>query len=75
MVGMWMDRYGASGLDAEKATLNIYFHAVPADASPPVAADHEVTEIAWFSPEELPRDLAFPGHLPAVLRAWRAAQP
>ncbi len=71
LAGMWMDRYGTSGPDAEKTTLNIYFHATPADDSPAVPADDEVTEIGWFGPEDLPLDLAFPGHLPAVLRSWK----
>ena len=35
---------------------------------------NEVAEIAWFAADELPEPLAFPGHLPAVLRAWRAAR-
>jgi hypothetical protein len=31
----------------------------------------EVAEIGWFAPDALPSELAFPNHVPAVLRAWR----
>jgi len=71
ILGMWMDRYAASGPNANKVTLNIYFHATVDDGANPTHDQNEVTEIAWFSPEDLPRELAFPGHVPAVLRAWK----
>jgi ADP-ribose pyrophosphatase YjhB (NUDIX family) len=71
LLGIWMDRYG-EGEDAE-ATLNVYYHAVP--AQPDVAASlnadaAEVAEIGWFAPDSLPRDQAFPEHQLAVLDAW-----
>jgi hypothetical protein len=34
---------------------------------------NEVTAAAWFKPDELPRELAFPGHIIPVLNAWRRA--
>ena len=71
VLGMWVDSYGAD--DTDKITLNIYFHASPRGPLETPAASHEVAEIAWFAPDELPADLAFPEHLPAVLRAWRAS--
>jgi 8-oxo-dGTP diphosphatase len=69
ILGMWIDTYGT---DADKVTLNIYFHAVPVPAT---AAEtrldpNEVAEIGWFAPGELPSELAFEGHVPEVLRAW-----
>ncbi len=70
ILGMWMDRYAASGPNADKVTLNIYFHATVEDGAHPSADPNEVAEIAWFGPQDLPREVAFPGHVPAVLRAW-----
>ena len=70
-LGMWIDRYAASGPNADKVTLNIYFHAV-ADGQGEARTDpNEVAEIGWFAPDELPTDVAFPKHVPEVLRAWR----
>jgi 8-oxo-dGTP diphosphatase len=70
VLGMWMDSYAA---DDDKVTLNIYFHATPREDAEPFADRTEVTEVGWFAPQDLPAQLAFPGHLPAVLRAWREA--
>jgi 8-oxo-dGTP diphosphatase len=71
ILGMWIDTYAPDGADAEKVTLNIYFHATPDPRGEARADPTEVAEIGWFAPAELPADLAFPGHLKAVLRAWR----
>jgi ADP-ribose pyrophosphatase YjhB (NUDIX family) len=71
ILGMWIDTYAPEGPEADKVTLNVYFHAT---AESPTAArtdPNEVAEIAWFEPDELPTEVAFPGHIPAVLRAWR----
>ena len=56
---------------ADKVTLNIYFHATAEGAAEARTDPNEVAEIGWFAPDELPGELAFPGHVPAVLRAWR----
>jgi ADP-ribose pyrophosphatase YjhB (NUDIX family) len=61
-VGVWMDTYA----DGEP-TLNLYWTAA-GDEGDPVAAD-DVSEVAWFSPDELPDSLAF--HIADVLDAWR----
>jgi hypothetical protein len=71
VLGMWMDSYAPGGPDADKTTLNIYFHATPEETADPRIDPNEVAEIAWFAPDELPEAVAFPGHIPAVLRAWR----
>ena len=71
VLGMWIDGYGPEGSD--KITLNIYFHASASGSTETRPDPHEIAEIAWFAPDELPQELAFPGHLPAVLRAWRAS--
>lgn len=71
VLGMWMDAYAPEGPEAEKITLNIYFHADADSCAEPVCDPAEVAEIGWFAPDALPSELAFPNHLPAVLRAWR----
>lgn len=61
-VGVWTDTYA----DGEP-TLNLYWTAEAPSGDPEPADD--VTEVAWFSPEELPDSLAF--HVGDVLEAWR----
>ena len=68
---MWIDTYAPEGAGADKVTLNIYFHATTRTGAPPRIDPNEVAEIGWFAPDQLPSDLAFPGHVPAVLREWR----
>ena len=67
-VGVWMDRYG----DAEDApaTLNMYWTARVVGGEPHPADD--VSELRWFSPDELPQDeeIAFRNVAPAI-QAWR----
>ena len=71
VLGMWIDTYSDQGKDADKVTLNIYFHATVGTGAQTTIDPNEVAEIGWFEADELPCDLAFPGHIPAVLRAWR----
>ena len=68
-LGMWMDDYG-DPRDLE-TTLNNYFHAVPVGEVDVDLDPKEVDEIGWFSPPSLPTSTAFPGHIPAVLEAWK----
>jgi 8-oxo-dGTP diphosphatase len=68
ILGMWVDSYTPDG---EKVTLNIYFHASADESKDAVLDPTEVAEIGWFAPDELPAQTAFPGHVPAVLRAWK----
>jgi hypothetical protein len=70
---MWIDTYAPDGADSDKVTLNIYFHATPAASSDARLDPNEVAEIGWFASNELPSDLAFPGHVPEVLGAWTRA--
>jgi ADP-ribose pyrophosphatase YjhB (NUDIX family) len=66
-MGVWMDRYP---YDADTAsTLNLYWTARVTRGSPEPADD--VSELAWFEPDELPAqdELAF--HIADVLRVWR----
>jgi 8-oxo-dGTP diphosphatase len=73
IVGMWIDSYAPEGPGADKVTLSIYFHATPSGSSEVRPDPGEVAEIRWFAPEGLPTDVAFPGHVPEVLRAWARA--
>lgn len=70
-VGVWIDRYG----DAEDAhaTLNLYWTARVLGGEAEAADD--VSEIAWFGPDELPPagQLAF--HIAEVLATWRQQHP
>lgn len=74
LVGMWIDSYAPSGPGADKVTLNIYFHAKAPASGEARSTASEVAEVGWFGADELPEPLAFPGHLPAVLFAWRTSQ-
>ena len=58
---------------ADKVTLNVYFHATPTGIAEARLDPNEVAEIGWFPSGELPSTLAFPGHIPKVLSAWRLA--
>jgi 8-oxo-dGTP diphosphatase len=66
-LGIWVDRYGDE-VDAH-ATINLYWTARVASGEPEPADD--VTELAWFAPDELPpaEELAF--HIAEVLAIWR----
>ena len=70
-----MDSYAPEGPDSEKATLNVYYHASVEGGAQAQTDPNEVAEVAWFDADALPRDLAFPGHVPAVLRAWLESTP
>lgn len=72
LAGMWMDHYGpVEDEDLRVSTLNIYFHALLEGDDRQNQDLSEIAEIGWFSPEELPRGIAFPAHEAKVLEAWR----
>jgi 8-oxo-dGTP diphosphatase len=74
MLGIWMDTYGSAvGSSPPDATMNCYYHAVPVDDAEPLVDLDEASEAAWFAPDRLPSDLAFPDHAGQVLEAWRSA--
>ncbi len=68
LLGIWMDWYG-DGADAN-STLNIFWRARVVGGE--LRAADDVSELAWFRPDELPpaEELAF-ALLPAVFAAWR----
>jgi 8-oxo-dGTP diphosphatase len=71
ILGMWIDTYAPDGENADKVTLNIYFHATAAPGARVILDPTEVAEIGWFSPDEIPEALAFPGHSGEVVGRWR----
>lgn len=70
LLGMWMDTYGTA--EYADAILNIYFLAHWDQATPPkVRLDpSEASEWQWFGAEEVPKDIGFPNHQPAVVATW-----
>jgi 8-oxo-dGTP diphosphatase len=71
-LGMWLDEYAEPGAIA-KTTLNIYYHAVPSGPVRLSPDGAEVVEAQFFAASDLPDAIAFPGHVPAALDAWRRA--
>jgi 8-oxo-dGTP diphosphatase len=71
-LGMWLDQY-QSRSDETKRTLNIYYHAVPVELTPWNLESTEIIEARFFPASQLPKELAFPGHVPEALNAWRKA--
>jgi 8-oxo-dGTP diphosphatase len=71
-LGIWLDEY-PDGDHISKRTLNIYYHAIPVQATAPIPDASEVAEIGFFSAADLPDALAFPAHVPAALEAWKKA--
>jgi ADP-ribose pyrophosphatase YjhB (NUDIX family) len=73
-LGIWIDDYGAN-TDGGLATItfNVYYHAVP-DGDLTLRVDPaEVAEAAWFLPDEIPEQLAFPDHIGPAVTAWKRA--
>jgi ADP-ribose pyrophosphatase YjhB (NUDIX family) len=66
-IGVWIDRYGSE--PDSPSTLNLYWTARVVSGEPEAADD--VSEVAWFSPDELPPADEFAFHVAEVLAAWR----
>ncbi len=73
LLGVWMDSYGPPTADGEQpTTLNLYYLLQPPSGPVEPRLDrNENSELGWFGPHEIPASLAFPGHIPLVLDAWR----
>lgn len=68
--GIWREPGNAS---RSLPNICIYYRAEVLDApSGSFAPNHEIARIGWYSLESLPRYLAFPAHIPDVLRTWFA---
>lgn len=72
-LGVWIDAYADPPAPDDAETINVaYYHAVPVgEGGPPDPA--EVSELGWFSWDELPDELAPPETLVRVLSAARAS--
>jgi ADP-ribose pyrophosphatase YjhB (NUDIX family) len=66
-LGVWMDRYGDK--EDANATLNLYWTARVLGGEPEAADD--VSELAWFRPDELPPPETIAFHIAEVLDVWR----
>ena len=64
VLGMWIDTYAREGADADKVTLNIYFHATVRTGAQARMDPNEVAEIGWFAADELPVRPGLPGPRP-----------
>lgn len=65
LVGVYMDTYATTGDD----TLNFYY-LCRSDGAQAGKAEDDIETLAWFSPEALPEQIAFPS-AQAALRDWR----
>jgi 8-oxo-dGTP diphosphatase len=71
-LGIWLDEY-ATVDEPHKRTLNIYYHAELSNAASAMCLSDELTEAKFFDVNDLPAAIAFPGHVPAALDAWKRA--
>lgn len=72
LIGIWVDSYGTPDADGlQEMTLNIAYLAGLVDKHRAQQPDNEALESRWFAIDDLPTQLAFPGHIPAVLRTAR----
>jgi ADP-ribose pyrophosphatase YjhB (NUDIX family) len=73
-LGAWRGTFPRSASRPEQIhTLALLYHAAVADISTLRPDPVSVREIGWFTPDDLPADLASPDYLGPVLRAWRDA--
>ncbi len=66
LLGMFMDTYETT--DGLEHTLSVYYLVECFSGEP--RPDDDVEALAWFTPEDVPAELAFP-HLRRVIDAWR----
>jgi 8-oxo-dGTP diphosphatase len=62
LLGIYLDRYGGSPV------MTLYYLARPVGGRERPADD--AAELRWFARDELPRQIAFPGHVQKVLQDW-----
>jgi 8-oxo-dGTP pyrophosphatase MutT (NUDIX family) len=73
-LGIWIDDYGVGSPEwPADVTLNCYYHVRALDDRSPHVDPRELSEAAWFAPDDLPGRIAFPDHAAQVLAAWRDA--
>jgi ADP-ribose pyrophosphatase YjhB (NUDIX family) len=74
-LGHWVDEYlpgGEGGVEPQWCAVS-YYHAVPVGALDLSCQAGEVSDAAWFRPDELPSELAPPGNGSRIYSAWREA--
>ena len=72
-LGTWVDVYADDPADGDAEVINVaYYLATPTNDERADADPVEVSEVAWFSWDELPAGLSPPGTLESVLAAARA---
>ena len=70
----WVDVYADDPGEPDAGVINVaYYTAVPTAGARGAVDPAEVSELGWFSVDELPAELAPPGTLQAVLDAARTA--
>ena len=75
-IGVWVDEYPAANQIPDADVINVgYYRAVALGGDPSAFDPAEISEVGWFAWDELPRDLAPPGTLEAVLAAVRDGSP
>jgi len=70
-LGIWMDSYSDDTETRPEATMNVFYHAVPVEDGHVAQETDEASEIAWFNPDALPDEIAFPASQRLALTAWR----
>jgi ADP-ribose pyrophosphatase YjhB (NUDIX family) len=74
-LGHWVDEYlpgTDDGVDPQYCAV-FYYHAVPVGGLDLSYQAGEVSDAAWFRPDELPAQLAPPGNAPRIYAVWREA--
>jgi len=74
-LGHWVDEYlpgGEDGVEPQWCAVS-YYHAVPVGGLELTYQPAEVSDAAWFGPDELPAEFAPPGNGPQIYAAWRDA--
>lgn len=68
LFGVYIDR---THIAMQRASLIIYYTAVPSTVPPTLRAGTEAIDGGWFETSTIPEELAFPEHLREVLRDWK----
>jgi ADP-ribose pyrophosphatase YjhB (NUDIX family) len=74
-LGHWVDEYlpgGEDGVEPQWCAVS-YYHAVPLGGVDLSYQADEVSDAAWFRPDELPAELAPPGNGSRIYAAWLEA--
>jgi ADP-ribose pyrophosphatase YjhB (NUDIX family) len=70
-LGIWMDTYSNGPEGLSRTTMNVFYHGLPVDDDQVTQVTDEASAIAWFGPDDLPEDVAFPSSQRLALAAWR----